>query len=170
MMGKKIASGLLTMTDDPHLPKAMGSRWFDGEGVATQKRTVIENGILQTYFIDTYNANKMKVSPTISGASVLTFKHGDKDLDGLISNLKRGILVTGFNGGNSNSSTGDFSFGIEGFLIENGGLVKPITEMNITGNMRSLWERLVAVGNDPRETSSRRTPSLVFDDVAFSGL
>ena len=169
-IGKKIATDKLTIIDDPHLPQAMGQRWYDYEGVATQKRTIIENGILRTYYIDTYNANKMKVKPTISGISILTFNQGSKDLDGLIGDLKKGILVTGFNGGNSNSSTGDFSFGIEGFLIENGKLVKPVSEMNITGNMLSLWERLAAIGNDVRTTSSWRTPSLVFDDVAFSGL
>jgi len=112
----------------------------------------------------------MNVLPTISAESVLTFAYGIKNLEGLIGDLTKGILVTGFNGGNSNSSTGDFSFGIEGFLIENGKLVKPVSEMNITGNILGLWERLVAVGNDVRESSSWRTPSLVFDDVAFSGL
>jgi PmbA protein len=169
-INQKIAADKFTLIDDPHLPQAMGSQWYDYEGVATQKRAVIENGILRTYYIDTYNANKMKVAPTISGASILTFNLGGKDLDGLIGDLKKGILVTGFNGGNSNSSTGDFSFGIEGFLIENGKLVKPVSEMNITGNMLSLWERLAAIGNDARTTSSWRTPSLVFEDVAFSGL
>lgn len=169
-LGKKIAAGMLTLTDDPHLPNAVGSRWFDNEGVATEKRTIVDNGVLQTYFIDTYNARRMNVSPTISGVSVLTFHLGNKDLEGLIRDIRRGILVTGFNGGNSNSASGDFSFGIEGFLIENGKMVKPVAEMNITGNFLTLWERLVAVGNDPRETSSWRTPSLVFDDVAFSGL
>jgi PmbA protein len=169
-IGKKIAADKLMLIDDPHLPQAMGSRWYDYEGVATKKRAVIENGILRTYYIDTYNANKMKVEPTISGISILTFNQGSKDLDGLIGDLKKGILVTGFNGGNSNSSTGDFSFGIEGFLIENGKLVKPVSEMNVTGNMLTLWERLAAIGNDARTTSSWRTPSLVFEDVAFSGL
>ncbi len=169
-IGKKIAADKLTLTDDPHIPQAMGSRWYDYEGVATKKRAIIENGVLQTYFIDTYNAHKMKVAPTISGTSILTFNQGNKDLNGLMGDLKKGILVTGFNGGNSNSSTGDFSFGIDGFLIENGKPTKPISEMNITGNMLSLWERLAAVGNDARTTSSWRTPSLVFDDVAFSGL
>ena len=169
-IGKKIAADKLTIIDDPHLPQAMGHRWYDYEGVATQKRAVIENGILRTYYIDTYNANKMKVAPTISGTSIITFKQGAKDLDGLIGDLKKGILITGFNGGNSNSSTGDFSFGIEGFLIENGKLTKPVSEMNITGNLLTLWERLAAVGNDTRTTSSWRTPSLVFEDVAFSGL
>ena len=88
----------------------------------------------------------------------------------MINSLHRGILVTGFNGGNCNSSTGDFSFGVEGFLIKNGEMIKPISEMNITGNMLALWERLTAIGNDALENSAWRTPSLVFDGVAFSGL
>ncbi|MDR2359454.1 MAG: TldD/PmbA family protein [Prevotellaceae bacterium] len=169
-LGQKIASGKWTLSDEPHLPQAGGSRWFDNEGVATRPRTIIENGVLQTYFIDTYNANRLKMQPTISGASILTFKQGDKDLEGLIAQLKKGILVTSFNGGNSNSSTGDFSFGVEGFLIENGKLVKPVSEMNITGNMLTLWERLAEIGNDARLNTSWRTPSLLFDGVSFSGI
>jgi len=169
-LGQTIASEKLTLTDEPHLAQAQGSRWFDSEGVATRQRTVIENGVLKTYFIDTYNASKLKIEPTISGASVLTFKQGNRNLDEMIAQLKKGILVTGFNGGNSNSTTGDFSFGIEGFLIENGKLVKPISEMNVTGNLLSLWASLIEVGNDARESSSWRTPSLLFDKVNFSGL
>ena len=170
MLGKQITADKLTLTDEPHLSKAQGYRRFDGEGVATQQRTVIENGVLQTYFIDTYNANRLKMAPTISGASILTFKTGDRDLDGLIANMQKGILVTGFNGGNSNSNTGDFSFGVEGFLIENGKLVKPVSEMNITGNLLTLWANLLEVGKDARLNSSWRVPSLLFDDVSFSGL
>jgi PmbA protein len=95
---------------------------------------------------------------------------GDKNLPQLISAQKRAILVTGFNGGNHNSSTGDFSFGIEGFLIENGVATQPVTEMNITGNLIELWKNLIETGNDPRLSSSYRIPSLVFADVSFSGM
>ena len=86
---------------------------------------------MNTYFIDTYNAKKMGVDPTISGSSILVMETGDKNLDGLIAGVEKGILVTGFNGGNNNSSTGDFSYGIEGFLIENGKLTQPVSEMNV---------------------------------------
>ncbi|MDR0667793.1 MAG: TldD/PmbA family protein [Prevotellaceae bacterium] len=165
-----IASAKLTVRDEPHLPKAAGSRWFDYEGVATKPRPIIENGVLKTFFIDTYNANRMQTTPTISGVSILDFNRGDKDLDGLVASLQKGILVTGFNGGNCNSTTGDFSFGVEGFLIENGRPVKPISEMNITGNILALWASLVEIGNDPREWASWRVPSLLFDEVSFSGL
>ncbi|MDR2361537.1 MAG: TldD/PmbA family protein [Prevotellaceae bacterium] len=169
-LGQPIANAKLTIRDEPHLPKASGSRRFDHEGVATQPRAIIENGILRTYFIDTYNANKMQTEPTISGASILTFNPGDKDVNGLAASLKKGILVTGFNGGNGNSTTGDFSFGVEGFLIENGKLIKPISEMNITGNMLTLWASLAEIGNDAHDWSSWRIPSLLFDGVNFSGL
>jgi PmbA protein len=166
----KIVSDKLTLTDDPHIPHAMGARWFDYEGVATVKRPVIEKGVLQTYFIDTYIANKMGVPPTISGPSVLTFELGNKNFDQLTASLKKGIWITGFNGGNSNSTTGDFSFGVEGFLIENGKVVKPVSEMNITGNLLTLWSSIVEIGNDPRLNTSWRTPSILFDNVDFSGL
>ena len=169
-LNEKIASDRLTLTDEPHLVKASGARYFDNEGIATERRSIFDKGVLNTYFIDTYNAKKMGVDPTISGSSILVMETGDKNLDGLIAGVEKGILVTGFNGGNNNSSTGDFSYGIEGFLIENGKLTQPVSEMNVTGNRITLWNSLVATGNDPRLNSSWRIPSLVFEGVDFSGL
>ena len=131
---------------------------------------MIENGTLNMYLIDTYIANKMKIEPTISSLSIPVLKPGNKNLEQLIADIDKGILVTGFNGGNSNSTTGDFSYGIEGFLIENGKRTQPISEMNVTGNMLALWSSLAAIGNDPRPNSSWQIPSLVFEGVDFSGL
>ena len=131
---------------------------------------VFESGVLKTYYIDTYSANKMEVKPTIASPSILTMQMGDKNTDSLIASVDKGILVTGFNGGNCNSTTGDFSYGVEGFLIEKGKLTQPISEMNATGNMIALWNNLTEVGNDPRLFSSWRIPSLLFDGVDFSGL
>ncbi len=165
----RVASPLLTLIDEPHIARAIGARWFDEEGLATAQRSVIEDGRLNTYFIDTYYGRKMGVEPTVGGPSVLTFKPGAQNAEQLTGGLSKGILVTGFNGGNTNSSTGDFSFGIEGFLIENGQRVRPVAEMNITGNLLDLWQRILAVGNDARLHSSWRTPSLLFDNVDFSG-
>jgi PmbA protein len=166
----KVGSDKLILTDEPHLIRSSGARYFDGEGVATRRRSVFDKGVLKTYYIDTYNAKKMEVEPTVSGASLLVLQPGSKTLEELIAGVDKGILVTGFNGGNSSSSTGDFSFGIEGFLIEKGKLSTPVSEMNVTGNMITLWQSLVEVGNDPRLFSSWRIPSLVFDAVDFSGL
>ena len=166
----KVGAGLLNLMDEPHLIGASGARYFDSEGVATERRSIFEEGVLKTYFIDTYNSKKMGVEPTVNSPSLLVLKPGNKDLNGLVADVQKGILVTGFNGGNCNSSSGDFSYGIEGFLIENGKLTQPVSEMNVTGNMITLWASLSAVGNDPRMSSSWRIPSLVFEGVDFSGL
>lgn len=169
-LGQKVGSDKFTLLDEPHLIGASGARYFDSEGVATERRSVFDKGVLKTYYIDTYNAKKMGVDPTIANPSVLVMQEGDKDLGGLVAGVDHGILVTGFNGGNSNSSTGDFSYGIEGFLIEKGKLTLPLSEMNVTGNMITLWNSLAETGNDPRLNSSWRIPSLVFEGVDFSGL
>lgn len=168
--GQKIFSDKMTLVDEPHLIKSSGARYFDSEGVATKKINVFDAGTLKTYYIDTYNANKLNMPQTISSPSILTIPSGSKDLNGLIQSVDKGILVTGFNGGNCNSTTGDFSYGIEGFLVENGKTTQPINEMNITGNMIELWNNLTETGNDARPSSSWRIPSLLFDNVDFSGI
>lgn len=169
-LNQKVVGDKVTLIDEPHLTKASGARYFDGEGVATKRLPVIEKGVLKTYYIDTYTANKMGVQQTIASPSLLTLGLGNKDTEGLIASVDKGIFVTGFNGGNCNSTTGDFSYGVEGFLIEKGKLTQPISEMNATGNMLTLWGNLVEAGNDPRLSSSWRIPSLLFDGVDFSGL
>jgi PmbA protein len=167
----KVGSENFTLVDTPHIIGATGARYFDNEGVATENRVVFDQGILKTYYIDTYNANKMEVEPTIANPSILELQPTvKKDLQRLVAGIHHGILVTGFNGGNSNSSTGNFSFGVEGFLIERGVLTTPISEMNITGNMLTLWSSLAAVGDDPMLNRSWRIPSLVFEGVDFSGI
>jgi PmbA protein len=88
----------------------------------------------------------------------------------MIRDLKKGIFITGFIGGNCNGSTGDFSYGIEGFLIQDGKVIHPVNEMNITGNMNDFWFRLIETGNDPQPGSAWMFPSLMFDKVDVSGL
>lgn len=169
-LNTKVGADILNLMDEPHTIGANGARYFDSEGVATERRSIFESGVLKTYFIDTYNSRKMGVAPTVNSPSLLVLKPGSKTLEALVADVQKGILVTGLNGGNCNSSSGDFSYGIEGFLIENGKLTQPVNEMNVTGNMLTLWASLVAVGNDPRMSSSWRIPSLVFEGVDFSGL
>lgn len=169
-LNKKLFSEKLTLIDKPHQKKKIGSRLYDGEGVATRERTIIENGVLKTYFIDTYNSLKLGMEPTIASASGLCMQLGNKSHKELLRGITKGIWVTGFNGGNTNPTTGDFSFGIEGFLIEDGRVIKPVSEMNITGNLLTLWAKISEIGNDPRKNISTQIPSIVFDDVNFSGL
>lgn len=170
MLGKKIGSDILTITDDPFVKRGLGSRVYDGEGMTTRKRVLIEKGVLKEYLIDCYYARKLGVDPTGGSTSNIVFECGSKSVDELVADVSKGILVTSMIGGNSNGTTGDYSWGLRGMLIENGKLVKPVNEMNISGNLVELWSNLVAVGNDPYPYSSLARPSLHFKEVQFSGL
>jgi PmbA protein len=169
-LNEQVASNALTITDDPFIKDGRASRLFDGEGLAVRKMPVFEKGLVKNYYIDSYYARKLGVSPTTGSTSNLILSPGTRSLEQMVASLGRGILVTGFNGGNSNGTTGDFSFGIDGFLIESGVVVQPVSEMNITGNMMELWMNFAEAGNDFREDSAWRLPSLLFNEVDFSGI
>jgi PmbA protein len=169
-LGQKIGSDKLTIVDDPLIPRAFGSRLFDGEGISAKRMPVFEKGVVSTYFVDTYYGKKLGMAPTTGSASNLTFPGGQGDQASLLADLKEGVLVTGFLGGNTNASTGDFSLGVQGFMVRGGQIAEPIAEMNIAGNQLELWQRLIAVGADPYPYSAVLTPTLVFDAVQFAGL
>ena len=169
-LGKKVASDKLTLIDDPFVEYGLGSQLYDGEGITAKKRVMIEKGILKSFYTNCYYGNKLNWEPTTGGYTNLVFEHGTKSLDELMAQMRKGILVTGFIGGNSNSTTGDFSYGIIGKYVEDGKIVKPIYEMNVSGNVTELWNKLVEVGNDPYTFSAQRRPSMYFKDVNFSGV
>jgi PmbA protein len=167
---KPVASELLTVYDDPLLQSGFGSRLFDDEGLAAVKRPVIEKGVLKSYLIDNYYGKKLGMKPTSGNTSNVLFNTGTKSRDEIIGSLKKGVLLTGFIGGNCNGSTGDFSYGIEGYFIQDGKIVHPVNEMNITGNMNKFWFNLAEVGNDVNENSSIKIPSMRFENVDLSGI
>lgn len=168
-VGQRVGSPRLALADDPHLPRGLGSRLFDAEGITARKFPLMEEGVLRNYYIDWYYGRKLAMAPTTGRPSNLSWKLGDRTQAQLIADVKEGIFVTSFIGGNSNSTTGDFSMGVLGFRIRGGRLAEPIGEMNVSGNHAELWQRLVAVGNDPYPYSALRTPTLVFDKVQFAG-
>jgi PmbA protein len=178
-VGKKVFSEGLTLMDMARTPGKTGSRLFDTEGVATKDIPVIENGIVKTMFINTYMSKKMEIEPTVEDLSrpcimpYLRDNHlpsGEKDisLKDILKLCSSGIYVTGFNGGNCNPATGDFSFGIEGFAFSKGKITHPVREMLITGNIITLWNNLLAAGNDPRSSARWQVPTLAFENVSFS--
>jgi len=169
-LGQKIASDKLTVIDDPFIKAGLGSRKFDSEGMATKRRVMIGKGVLKSFYIDNYYGKKLSMEPTIRSATNTVFNYGSRPANEMIKEMKRGILVTDFIGGNSNSTTGDFSYGIIGKYIENGKIIKPVNEMNISGNLVDFWNQLTEVGNDSYLYSSMRRPSLRFADVQFSGI
>jgi PmbA protein len=169
-IGKKVFSEGLTVMDLARTPGQTGSRMYDTEGVATQDRAIIENGVVKMNFTSTYMANKMGIEPTCEGVSrPVLMPYGEATgVKQIISKVKNGIYVTGFNGGNCNPVTGDFSYGVEGFAFKDGKITHPVREMLITGNMVELWNNLLYAGTDARSCTRWRVPSLAFQGVSFS--
>lgn len=185
--GKKTFSEGLTLNDMAREKGKAGARFFDSEGVATENRTIIENGVVRNCFVNTFMANKTGEEPTVEDISRPVLKRwifeglGKMDesskrqskekcltLKDILHLVGDGIFVNEFNGGNCNSVTGDYSFGVSGFRIENGRIGSPFSEMLITGNIVELWNKLLAIGDDARECGRWRIPTTVFDDVMFS--
>jgi PmbA protein len=167
--GKRIASPLLSLTDDPFRKRSSASRTYDGDGVALAERRIVSEGVLETFYVDVYYGKKLGWTPNGGCTTNVVFTHGERDLEGLLLEAGDGICVDSWLGGNANMASGDFSFGFAGHRIENGQRTEPVTEMNITGNYRDILGRLVAVGNDPLPWSTFRAPSLVFEAVDFAG-
>lgn len=169
LINKESVSSKLSIIDDPLIVRGLGSRPFDGEGISSKQLPIIEKGVLKNYYIDTYYGKKLGMAPTTGSPSNRIMELGAKDLTGLISDLSEGILITSWLGGNSDGATGDFSLGVRGHLIEDGQIGAPVSEMNVTGNLLTLFQSLVEVGNDPWRFSPLKAPTLVFEDVNFSG-
>ena len=169
-LDKQLFPEQLTVLDAPRTPGDTGCRLFDSEGVATRERPIIEKGVVKTYFLNTYMAAKMELPPTVEDATRVKLLPvgGARTLDELLQQVGDGILVTGFNGGNSNPATGNFSYGIEGFLVRDGRRVHPVRELLITGNFLTLWGNLLATADDARPCLSKLIPSLAFKDVDVS--
>jgi PmbA protein len=167
---QKVASSVLTLVDDPLVVGGLGSRLFDDEGLATKKRLMIDVGVLREFYVDWYYSRKLGWEPTTGSPSNLIIPPGKRSVNEIMKNLGRGIFITGFIGGNSNSTTGDTSIGITGQLFEKGEPVHPVSEMNIADNHLKIWQRLAGAGNDPYMYSGARFPSLVFTDVVVAGI
>jgi len=168
-LGEAVASARLDVRDDPLVPRGLGSRLYDGEGMAARRFALFEGGVLRNYYVDNYYGRKLGMRPTTRSISNLDWTLGDRDQPGLLAAMGDGVLVTGFLGGNSNSTTGDFSLGVQGVRVAGGRLAGPLGEMNVSGNHLELWRLLVAVGDDPYPYSASRTPTLVFEGVQFAG-
>jgi PmbA protein len=167
---KPVASPLLTAYDDPSILSGFGSRLFDDEGLAAVRRPIIEGGVLKSYYIDNYYGRKLGMKPTSGSNSNVVFNTGTRGMKEMIGSMDKGVLITGFIGGNCNGSTGDFSYGIEGYFIRDGKIIHPVNEMNITGNMNQFLFNLAEMGNDTREDRTVKTPSMLFKNIDLSGI
>ncbi len=169
-LGKKLGSDAFTLVDDPTIPRGLGSRPFDSDGFPARVRPVFDRGELQTWFVGLYHARKLGCEPTTGSTSNLVMEPGARHWTDIAKDMPECIRVTSFLGGNSNPTSGDFSFGIRGQLFRDGEWVQNLSEMNVTGNLLELIGRFVEADNEPWLYASARLPTLVFEDVQFSGL
>jgi PmbA protein len=168
--GKKIGSNLLTIQDDPFILRGLGSKYYDGDGFPSNKRDFFTQGTVNEFLVDWYYSRKLGWEPTSGSVSNVIIPPGIRSVEDIIKDMPRCILITGYIGGNSNSTTGDFSVGIIGKLFEKGNFVQNVAEMNIADNHLNFWNKLVEVANDPWIYSQARLPSLVIDDVVVAGI
>ncbi len=169
-LGERIGSDKFTLIDDPTVPRGLSSRPWDGDGLRATPRTIVDKGVLQMHYVNVYYGRKLDRPPTTGGRSNWIVPAGDVPIDDILARYPKAIWVDGFLGGNSNSATGDFSFGIRGQLLEHGQPVKSLSEMNISGNALTIMDKLAEVGDDVWKYSSVMSPTLVFEDVQFSGV
>lgn len=169
LVGEKAFSDKLTIVDNPLIKRGLGSRHFDNEGISAKVVPIVEKGVVENLYVDTYYGRKAGMEPTTGSSSNRVIGTGDQNLGQLLQSVGDGVYVTSWLGGNADNTTGDFSLGIRGHMIENGEIGRPVGEMNVTGNLRDLFSRLVTTGNDVYPYSSTLSPSLVFADVDFSG-
>lgn len=179
-VGSLVASELITIIDDPFLARGPGSRAFDGEGLLSRRNVVVQDGKLQTYLLDTYSARKLGRRSTASASrspsggispstSNLTLQPGAISRDDLIADTKHGLYVTGMMGFGFNSVTGDFSRGASGFLIENGELGRPVSEVTISLNLDQLLQRIDSVANDVDHRTSITSPTFRVSSMTLAG-
>lgn len=170
-LGKPVCSDLVTLTQQPHLPRGAGSAAYDSEGVATQARTLVEAGVLQGWLLGSYSARKLGLQTTGNAGGVfnLIVQPGTDDFDALIKRMHRGLLVTELLGHGVNLVTGDYSRGAAGYWIENGQIAHPVQELTIAGNLADMFKGIVAVGADVDPMSNIRTGSVLIDKMTIAG-
>jgi len=177
---KKIATSNLTVYDDPTLPLGLGSRPFDGEGMPSCKRTIVEKGVLKSYLLDTYSGKKLGLPSTgnaVRGAggppsvapSNFQMLPGDVSLEEIIRSVPSGLYVTELIGFGINMITGDYSRGASGIWIENGELAYPVEELTIAGNLKDIFNQIELIGNDIDLTKAIAAPTLKISKMMVAG-
>jgi PmbA protein len=170
-LGQQIFPKFLQIREAPHLPKGFSSSPFDAEGVSTQDREVIKDGVLQGYFLGSYSARKLGMQTTgnAGGNHNLIVPDTGQDFAALIKQMGRGLLVTELLGHGINMVTGDYSRGASGYWVEGGEIQYPVEEITIAGNLKDMFKGIVAVGNDVIVRGSKLCGSILIDKMTVAG-
>ncbi len=173
-MDKPVFASHIQISDIPDIKKGLASSCFDDEGVTTQRRNIVENGVLRGYFLGSYSARKLGLRSTgnSGGNHNLILQpsgEGNLDLAGMLKTMGRGLLVTELLGQGVNSITGDYSRGAAGFWVENGQIQYPVHEVTIAGNLKDMYKNIVAAGSDVLVQGSRQCGSILLEGMTVAG-
>jgi PmbA protein len=180
LIDKQVASPHVTLIDDATLPHGIATRPFDGEGVASRRTAVIENGVLRSFLYDATTARKAKAQSTSSasrawaslpsiGTSNFYLQAGTQQAEAIIKGVKNGLYVTAMLGRGADPVTGDYSRGANGIWIENGELAYPVQEVTVSGNLLQMLRGIDAVGDDLDFRASTVAPTIRFSELVVSG-
>ncbi|MGC1341816.1 MAG: TldD/PmbA family protein [Candidatus Binataceae bacterium] len=179
-LGSQVMAPAVSIIDDARMPGALGSKPFDGEGLATNRKHLVEKGVLKTYLLDCYSARKLKLqptgnasrsvgqSPTVSTTN-LYLEAGAYTPEQIIGSIKQGLYLTELIGFGVNMVTGDYSRGAGGMWIEDGQLAYPVQEITIAGNLKEMFANIEMIGNDLHWRSSTVAPTIKISEMTIAG-
>ena len=174
-LGQTIFPSHIQIHEDPFILGAMGSSMFDDEGVTTNARDVVRDGVLQGYFLSTYTAKKlgMKTTGNAGGSHNLRMTSSQTEqkdnFKAMLKKLGTGLLVTELIGQGVNYITGDYSRGAFGYWVEGGKIQYPVEEITIAGNLKDMFKQIVAIGHDELTRGSKTTGSILIENMAIAG-
>ena len=169
--GQQVFPDFVTVDEQPHLPKGIGSAPYDSEGGKTQQRLIVDRGVVQDYVLSAYSARRLGLQPTGNAGGVhnLLVSHGELSFNQLISSMGRGLIVTDLMGFGINMVTGDYSRGASGFWVENGEIAFPVEEITVAGNLAEMFKQIVEIGNDVDRRGGIQSGSVLIESMTVAG-
>lgn len=169
--GEQLFPEFMQIEERPHIPKGLASAPYDAEGVTTRDRDLVRDGVLQGYVLSSYSARRLGLQSTgnAGGSHNLIVPGNAEDLQSLQRQMHSGLLVHELIGHGVNAVTGDYSRGAAGYWIENGEIAYPVHEVTIAGNLKELYRRVSAIGNDQDLRGGIRCGSLLIEEMAIAG-
>lgn len=171
-LGKQVLPDWFEISERPHLLRQLASTAFDSEGVRTQNREIISDGVLQTYLMTSYSARKMGFKSTGHAGGIhnwLVKPNRTGGLDTLLKEMDTGLLLTEFLGSAINPVTGEYSRGAAGFWVEKGEIQYPVAEITVAGQLQEMFNQIIAVADDVEHRSNIQTGSILIEKMKISG-
>ncbi|MCT4707894.1 metalloprotease PmbA [Enterobacteriaceae bacterium H16N7] len=170
-LGKQILPEWLTIEEHPHLLKGLASTPFDSEGVRTERRDIIKDGVLQQWLLTNYSARKLGLKSTGHAGGIHNWRIEGRglDFDDMLKEMGTGLVVTELMGQGVSGITGDYSRGASGFWVENGEIQYPVSEITIAGNLKDMWREMVTVGSDIEKRSNIQCGSVLLPEMKIAG-